>query len=94
MMCASPELTGKLTSLEEPSDDSTIATVLGSIADGSGFVGSERRVKPDGPTRMLRLPIVNYISPLSSIPALLLAKSEKAVEFMVPMPRVPTVGAN
>jgi hypothetical protein len=25
---------------------------------------------------------------------LLLAKSEKAVEFMIPMPRVPTVGAN
>jgi hypothetical protein len=29
-----------------------------------------------------------------SIPALLLAKSEKAVEFMIPTPRVPTVGAN
>jgi hypothetical protein len=25
---------------------------------------------------------------------LLLAKSEKAVEFMIPTPRVPTVGAN
>jgi hypothetical protein len=25
---------------------------------------------------------------------LLLARSEKAVEFIVPMPRVPTVGAN
>jgi hypothetical protein len=25
---------------------------------------------------------------------LLLAKSEKAVEFMIPTPRVPTIGAN
>jgi hypothetical protein len=28
------------------------------------------------------------------IPALLLAKSEKTVKFMTPMPRVPTVGTN
>jgi hypothetical protein len=30
----------------------------------------------------------------SSTSGLLLAKSEKAVEFMIPMPRVPTVGDN
>jgi hypothetical protein len=29
-----------------------------------------------------------------STSALLLAKSEKAVEFMIPTPRVPMVGAN
>jgi hypothetical protein len=29
-----------------------------------------------------------------STSGLLLAKSEKAVEFMIPTPRVPTVGAN
>jgi hypothetical protein len=44
--------------------------------------------------RMLRLLIVNSISSFSLIPALLLAKSEKAIEFMIPMPKVPTVGAN
>jgi hypothetical protein len=30
----------------------------------------------------------------SSTSELLLAKSENAVEFMIPTPRVPTVGAN
>jgi hypothetical protein len=30
----------------------------------------------------------------SSTSELLLAKSEKAIEFMIPTPRVPTVGAN
>jgi hypothetical protein len=64
------------------------------LADGLGFVESERRDEPDGPTKMLKLPIVNSIPwlPLSS--ELLLAKSEKAVEFMIPTPKVPTVGAN
>jgi hypothetical protein len=31
---------------------------------------------------------------ISSTSGLLLAKSKKAVEFMIPTPRVPTVGAN
>jgi hypothetical protein len=31
---------------------------------------------------------------ISSTSRLLLAKGEKAVEFMIPTPRVPTVGAN
>jgi hypothetical protein len=31
---------------------------------------------------------------ISSASGLLLAKSEKAVEFMIPTPKVPTVGAN
>jgi hypothetical protein len=31
---------------------------------------------------------------ISSTSVLLLAKSEKAVEFMIPTPRVTTVGAN
>jgi hypothetical protein len=90
----SPKLTDEFTSLEEPSEYSIIATVSGSLADGSGFAGSERRVKPDGPMKMLRLPIVNSISWFLLISVLLLAKSEKAVEFMVPMPRIPTVSAN
>jgi hypothetical protein len=71
-----------------------MTSVLGSLADGSGSAGSERRVEPDGPMRMLRLPLVNYISSFSLIPALLLGKSKKAIEFMVPTPRVTTVGAN
>jgi hypothetical protein len=89
-----PKLTGEFTSLEEPSDDSNITFVLGLLADESGFVKSERRDEPDGPMKMLKLPIVNSISWLLSSSELLLAKSEKAVEFMIPMPKLPTVGAN
>jgi hypothetical protein len=59
---ASAKLTGEFTSLEEPSDDSDIATVSGSLADGSGFVGSERRIKPSDPTRKFRHPIIKSIS--------------------------------
>jgi hypothetical protein len=59
---ASPRLTGEFTSLEEPSDDSSITTVSGSIADGSGFVESERRVEPECPIKMLKLPIVSSVS--------------------------------
>jgi hypothetical protein len=44
--------------------------------------------------KMLRLLIVTFVSQVSSTSVLLLAKSEKAIEFMIPMPRVPTVGAN
>jgi hypothetical protein len=47
---ASTKLTGEFTSLEEPSDDSDIATVLGSLADGPVFVGPERRIEPSDPT--------------------------------------------
>jgi hypothetical protein len=61
-ICASSALTGEFTSLEEPSDDSIIAFVSGSLADGSGFVGSERRVEPEGPMKMFRLPIVSSVS--------------------------------
>jgi hypothetical protein len=43
---------------------------------------------------MLKLPMVNSISWLPSSSELLLARSEKVVEFMIPTPRVPTVGAN
>jgi hypothetical protein len=53
------KLTDEFTSLEEPSDDSNVSYVLGLLADGSGFVESERRDEPDGPMRMLKLPIVN-----------------------------------
>jgi hypothetical protein len=41
-LSVSAKLTGEFTSLEEPSDDYGIATVLDSLADGSGFIGSER----------------------------------------------------
>jgi hypothetical protein len=59
---AFPKLTGEFTSLEEPSDDSNIASISGLLADGSGFVESERRDEPDGLMKMLKLPIVNSIS--------------------------------
>jgi hypothetical protein len=62
---ASAKLIGEFTSLEEPSDDSNIATILGSLADGSGFVGSERRIEPSDPTQKFRLLIVNTLDPYS-----------------------------
>jgi hypothetical protein len=69
-----------------------IALVL--LANEYGFVGSERRVELENPTQKLRLPIVNSIFWFLSTSELLLAKSEKAIEFMIPTPRVPTVSAN
>jgi hypothetical protein len=88
------KLTDEFTSLEEPTDDPNIMTVLILLADGSSFVGSERRIVPESLTQKLRLSIVNSIFWFSSISELLLAKSKKNVEFMIPTPRVPTVGAN
>jgi hypothetical protein len=44
------KLNGEFTLLEEPSDDSDIATVSGSLADGSAFIESERRIEPNDPT--------------------------------------------
>jgi hypothetical protein len=68
--------------------------VFALLDDGSGFPGSKRQIKLENPTQKLRLPIVNSIFWFSSTSELLLAKSKKAVEFMIPTPRVPTVGAN
>jgi hypothetical protein len=86
--------TSEFTSLEEPTDDPDIVTILILLADGSSFVGSEGRIIPESPTQKLRLPIVNSIFWFSSTSELRLDKSEKAVKFMIPTPRVPTVGAN
>jgi hypothetical protein len=55
------KLTGEFTSLEEPTDDPDIVIVLILLADGSNFIGSEGRIKPESPTQKLRLPIVNSI---------------------------------
>jgi hypothetical protein len=43
----SMKLTGEFTSLEEPSDNSDIVSVLDLLADGPGFAGSERRIEPN-----------------------------------------------
>jgi hypothetical protein len=88
------KLTVEFTSLEEPTDDPDIVTILTLLADGSSFVRSEGRIAPESPTQKFRLPIVNSIFWFLSTSKLLLAKSEKAVEFMIPTPRVPMVGAN
>jgi hypothetical protein len=55
------KLTGEFTSLEEPTDDSDISIIAVFPADGSDFVGSERRIDPKEPTRKLRLPIVRSV---------------------------------
>jgi hypothetical protein len=86
--------TGEFTLLEEPTDDPVIVIVLVLLANGSGFTGSERRVELKNLTQKLRLPIVNSIFWFSSTSELLLAKSEKAIELMIPTPLVPTDGAN
>jgi hypothetical protein len=89
-----PELTSEFTSLEELSENSNVASASGLFANRLGFVQFERWDEPDVPMRMLRLLIVNSISSVLSNSALLLAESKKAVEFMIPTPRVPMVGAN
>jgi hypothetical protein len=91
---AAAKLTGEFASLEEPTDDPNIVIVLVFLADGSGSAGSDRRVKLQNPTQNLRLQIVNSIFWFSSTSELLLAKSEKAVESIIPTPQVPMVGAN
>jgi hypothetical protein len=88
------KLTVEFTSLEEPTDDPDIVIAFILLADGPDFAGSERRVEPKGPTLKLRLPIINSIFWLLSTSKLLLAKSKKVIEFMIPTPRVPTVSAN
>jgi hypothetical protein len=56
------KLTDEFTSLEEPTDDSDMAIVAVAPADGSDFVGSERRIYPEEPMRKFRLPIAKSIS--------------------------------
>jgi hypothetical protein len=87
-------LTGEFALLEEPTDDPDLAIILVLLVDGPDFAGFERQVEPEGPTYKLKLPNVNSIFLFSSTSRLLLAKSEKPVEFMIPTPKVPTVGAN
>jgi hypothetical protein len=42
-------LTGEFTSLEEPMDDLDAVILLDLLDDGTNFIGSERRVEPEGP---------------------------------------------
>jgi hypothetical protein len=87
-------LTGEFTSLEEPTDDPDAVILLVLLADGPNFVESERQIEPEGPMQKLKLSNVNSISWFSSTSGLLLVKGKKVVKFMIPMPRVPTIGAN
>jgi hypothetical protein len=86
---AAAKLTGEFISLEEPTDDRDIVIVLVLLADGSGFTGSERRIELENLTQKLRLPIVSSIFWFSSTSELLLAKSKKVIEFMIPTPLSP-----
>jgi hypothetical protein len=88
------KLTGEFTSLEEPTNDPDTVIVLVLLTDESSFVGSEGQIELENLTQKLRLPIVNSIFWFSSTSELLLAKSEKAIEFMIPTTLIPTVGAN
>jgi hypothetical protein len=62
MFSAGLKLTGKLTSLEEPTDDSELTVDVVFPANGPEFIGSERGIEPREPTRKLRLPVVRSIS--------------------------------
>jgi hypothetical protein len=68
--------------------------VLVLLANGFGFAGFDRRVELENLMQKLRLQIVNSIFWFSSTSKLLLAKSEKAIESMIPTPQIPMVGAN
>jgi hypothetical protein len=56
------ELTGEFTSLEEPSDDSDIVSVLDLVADGPDFARSETQIEPSDLTQKFKLPIAKSIS--------------------------------
>jgi hypothetical protein len=43
------KLTGEFASLEEPTDDPDAMILSVLLVDGTDFVGSERRVEPEGP---------------------------------------------
>jgi hypothetical protein len=88
------KLTGEFTSLQEPTDDSDIVIFLFWLVDESSFAGFERRVKPKDLTRMFRLLIIKSIFWFLLTSGLLLVKSKKAVEFMIPTTWLPTVSAN
>jgi hypothetical protein len=68
--------------------------VLVLLADGSSFAGSERRIKTENPTQKLRFWIINSNFWFLLTSELLLSKSKKAVEFIIPTPQFPMVGAN
>jgi hypothetical protein len=50
MFSVAAKLTGKFTSLEEPTDDQDSVVDLALFADGLDSAGSERQVEPEGPT--------------------------------------------
>jgi hypothetical protein len=56
------KLTGEFTSLEEPSDDYDVVSILDLLADGPSFAESKRRIEPSDPTRKFRLSIIKSIS--------------------------------
>jgi hypothetical protein len=56
------KLTGEFASLEEPTDDPDAMILSVLLADGTDFVGSERRVEPEGPMQKLKLLNVSSIS--------------------------------
>jgi hypothetical protein len=58
----SVKLTGEFTLLEEPSNYSSIVSILDLLADGPSFARSERRIKPNDLTQKFRLPNVRSIS--------------------------------
>jgi hypothetical protein len=56
------KLTGEFTLLEEPTDDSDIAIDVVFSADGTDFVGSDKRIEPREPMQKFRLSNVRSIS--------------------------------
>jgi hypothetical protein len=55
-------LTNEFTLLDEPTEVYEVAAIRVFPADGSEFIGSERRTEPRDPTQKLKLPIVRSIS--------------------------------
>jgi hypothetical protein len=56
------KLTGEFTSLEEPSNDYAVVSVLDLLANGPDFIGSEKRIEPNYLMRKFRLPNAISIS--------------------------------
>jgi hypothetical protein len=80
-------LTGEFASLDELIDASKIVLIVVSPVDRPDFTRSNGRFGLDDPMQKLRLPIIRLISWSSK-------GSEKAIETMNPMSKVPMVDVN
>jgi hypothetical protein len=105
LLSAGLMLTDEFASLEEPTEDSEVATAAVLLADGPKKIGSKRQRQPRDSTQKLKLPIVRSISRSRfakngtrvggcQSSNCTVDKGKKAIDSMTLAPKIPTVGAN